>query len=169
MRQGLCLLDQNYPRVASDLLRPLIGLLSAAREACSDDLDKLLILLIIMIRTAEHPSFERLRPEQLTNGEVLVFPTLGTNARSISDSTGMPRETVRRKVADLIAMGWITRVGTDLQFTVDGFRALTPLREGVKAVAGRYSEVVLGLIAGARQADLRASPSGTGRRRRSGG
>jgi hypothetical protein len=32
-----------------------------------------------------------------------------TNAYSISEATGIPRETVRRKVAQLIAMGWVEK------------------------------------------------------------
>lgn len=35
------------------------------------------------------------------------------NAMSISASTGIPRETVRRKIADLVAKGWLQKVGRD--------------------------------------------------------
>lgn len=163
MRQDLlCLVDENYPRIAGDLLGPLVGLLSMARDACDGDLDKLLILLVVVVRTAEHPFFASLTSEQLTNGEVLVFPSLGTNVRSIAESTGMARESVRRKVADLIHKGWITRAGNDLQFTVAGFRQLAPMREGVKLVAARQSEVVMGLLA-ERSSAGRAPPSVTTR------
>jgi DNA-binding MarR family transcriptional regulator len=163
MRQDLLgLLDRHYPRVARDLLGPLIGLLSAARVACSDDLDKLLILLVVVVRTAEHPSFEHLTTEQLTSGEFRVFPSLGTNMRSIAESTGMPRESVRRKVADLIAKGWIARDGNDLQLTVQAFRELAPLREGLKIVAARHAEAVLALL-GAREDTPQPGPSANNR------
>jgi predicted transcriptional regulator len=35
------------------------------------------------------------------------------NALSISDSTGIPRETVRRKIRMLIAKGWVKKSGRD--------------------------------------------------------
>lgn len=38
------------------------------------------------------------------------------NAMSISQSTGIPRETVRRKIRELIARGWLRRGGPDELF-----------------------------------------------------
>jgi hypothetical protein len=38
------------------------------------------------------------------------------NAMSISQSTGIPRETVRRKIRELIARGWLRRKGRDELF-----------------------------------------------------
>ena len=35
------------------------------------------------------------------------------NAMSVSESTGIPRETVRRKIAELVAKGWLNKVGRD--------------------------------------------------------
>jgi hypothetical protein len=35
------------------------------------------------------------------------------NAMSISQSTGIPRETVRRKIRKLVAKGWVRRAGPD--------------------------------------------------------
>jgi hypothetical protein len=38
------------------------------------------------------------------------------NAMSVSQSTGIPRETVRRKIRQLIARGWLRREGPDELF-----------------------------------------------------
>jgi DNA-binding IclR family transcriptional regulator len=38
------------------------------------------------------------------------------NAMSISQSTGIPRETVRRKIRELIARGWVRRAGANQLF-----------------------------------------------------
>ena len=38
------------------------------------------------------------------------------NAMSVSQSTGIPRETVRRKIRELIARGWVRREGPDELF-----------------------------------------------------
>ena len=35
------------------------------------------------------------------------------NAMSVSQSTGIPRETVRRKIRKLVAKGWVRQVGPD--------------------------------------------------------
>lgn len=49
--------------------------------------------------------------------EIHRYESLHTNARSISDSTGIPRETVRRKVHALIAAGWVIRGDDNLAVT----------------------------------------------------
>jgi hypothetical protein len=55
-------------------------------------------MLSVAIRTTEHTAFATFSQAQLLSGEVPIFPTLGTNVRSIADSIGAPRETIRRKV-----------------------------------------------------------------------
>ena len=54
MPQLVPLLRERYPRLAKDLLAPLIEVLGAGRAACGGDLDKLLIVLVVGMRTAEH-------------------------------------------------------------------------------------------------------------------
>jgi hypothetical protein len=53
----------------------------------------------------------------------------GLNARSIADFSGIPRETVRRKVQDLIDLGWVERHGNDLRATDKARVELMPLTE----------------------------------------
>ena len=70
------------------------------------------------------------------------FPSLGVNALSIAESSGLPRETVRRKVAELVRNGWIAREGSTLHFTSKGFRETTVVREAMEHLAGQYYETI---------------------------
>ena len=135
-----------YPKIAHDLLRPLLNLLSLARKACGGDVDKFMIMLVVAVRTTEHKAFANYTQEQLLSGEVPVFPTLGTNVRSIAESVGMPRETIRRKVSDLAKAGWISREGHELRFTAVAYQQLAAVRVGIEELAVRDFEVVWGLL-----------------------
>lgn len=147
MRQTLLrLVSDNYPAVAKDLLNPLLDLFALSREACGGDVDKFLILLVIAVRTTQHHGFAQLTTDQLTSGEIPVFPSLGVNVRSIADSLGIPKESVRRKVAELIETGWVVREGNDLLFTVQAYREVAHVREAIEMLAVRNFEVVRGLL-----------------------
>ncbi len=139
------LVADNYPAIARGLLRPLLHFMSTSREACGGDFDKFLIMLVIAIRTTEHESFSRFSQAQLLSGEIPVFPTLGTNVRSIAESTGTPKETVRRKVAELVDAGWISREGNDLRFTAIAYQQLATVRVAIEDLAVSNFEVVAGL------------------------
>jgi hypothetical protein len=132
VRQSLLrLVTDNYPAIARDLLRPLLEICSLSREMCGGDIDKFLILLAVGVRTTEHPDFRRLTQEELLSGAIPILPGLATNVRSLSDSLQIPRETVRRKVADLVEVGWLARQGNDLFFTARAYREMVPVREAV--------------------------------------
>jgi CRP-like cAMP-binding protein len=139
------LVADNYPTIARSLLRPLLHLLSISREACGGDVDKFLIMLVIAIRTTEHESFATYSQAQLLSGEIPIFPTLGTNVRSIAESTGTPKETVRRKVGELIEAGWISREGNELRFTVLAYQALAGVRVAIEDLAVSNFQVVADL------------------------
>lgn len=136
------LLAELYPKVACDLLQPLTELLSAARHLCGGDLEKFLIMLVVGVRTAEHPAFKKFSQADLQAGKVLVMPSLGTNMRSIADSIGIPRETTRRKLAELYEAGWLVRAGRDIRFTAKGYQELAPVREKIEAMALRYAALI---------------------------
>lgn len=136
----------NYPAIADDLLRPLLELCSRSRAACGGDIDKFLILLAVGMRTTAHPDFARRSQEELLSGEIPVFPGLGTNVRSIADSLAMPKETVRRKVAELVDTGWLAREDKELYFTARAYADLVPVREAIEFQAVRCHEIVQALI-----------------------
>ncbi|MDP3491678.1 MAG: hypothetical protein Q8R82_01080 [Hyphomonadaceae bacterium] len=138
----LHLVADNYPVIARSLLRPLLHLLSISREACGGDVDKFLIMLVIAIRTTEHERFATYSQAQLLSGEIPVFPTLGTNVRSVAESTGTPKETVRRKVGELIEAGWISRQGNELRFTAVAYQELAGVRVAIENLAVSNFQVV---------------------------
>jgi len=139
------LVEDSYPVIAKDLLNPLLELLLLSRDYCSGDIDKFLVLLVVGVRTTEHQQFAGFTKAELMSGDIEVFPGLGTNARSIAASTGIPKETVRRKVAELVEAGWLARDGHNLYFTSRAFVALAPVRESVERLAVRYHDVVAAL------------------------
>ena len=141
----LPLVADNYPAIARSLLRPLLHLLSTSREACGGDVDKFLIMLVIAIRTTEHERFATYSQAQLLSGEIPIFPTLGTNVRSVAESTGTPKETVRRKVGELIDAGWISRQGNELRFTVVAYQELAGVRVAIEELAVSNFQVVADL------------------------
>ena len=61
----LFFLRDNDPSVASELLRPLLNVLSAAREICGGDMDKYLILLALSMRMSQHPDFKILEHDRI--------------------------------------------------------------------------------------------------------
>jgi hypothetical protein len=139
-RKGL--VTERYPAMATELLNPLLDLLGRSREACGGDMDTFLVMLVILVRTAQHPEFKKLSHQQLLSGEVPVFPSLRTNVRSVAASIGIPRESVRRKVTQLIGRGWVMRADGDLFITAEAYRQLVPVHEGLERLAIRYFEAV---------------------------
>ncbi|MDB5446110.1 MAG: hypothetical protein JWQ97_1427 [Phenylobacterium sp.] len=145
MPQLLPLLRRRYPQIAKDLLAPLLDVLSIGRATCDGDLDKLLIVLVVGMRTVEHKDVETMDLEDVLSGAVETMPSLSTNVRSIADSTGIPKESVRRKVAALVAEGWIRRDANSLSLAPHAARMLTGLREQTLLLALRNHQVILSL------------------------
>jgi hypothetical protein len=133
-------LRRQSPQLPDRLLKPLLAYLLIAREVAGGDLELNVILLMIAIRTVEHPDFSGLARERLE--DIPVFPSLGVNTQSIADSSGLPRETVRRKVATLVRKGWIARRGSTLHFTSTGFRETRFVREAMERLAVEYYEII---------------------------
>ena len=143
----LSLLRRHYPYVAKDFLGPMIDVLNAGRAACDGDLDKLLIVLVVAMRTAEDKRILDLELEDVLSGAVEVYPSLSTNVRSIADSTGIPKESVRRKVAALVDAGWIVRDDHTLSLAPHASRMLTDFREQLFQQAIRNHQTIEGIEA----------------------
>jgi len=141
MTELLDALRQRNPQLSDLLLKPLLDFLLVAHDATHGDLELHIILLTIAVRTVEHPDFPNLSMEDRLGG-VPIFPTLGVNARSIAESSGIPRETVRRKVADLVRDGRIVREGANLHFTAKAFAESTVVRTAIERLAVQYYEVL---------------------------
>jgi hypothetical protein len=136
------LVAAHYPQIATDLLEPLTRLLQLARESCGGDIDKFLVVLVISLRATQHRDFRAESPERIMSGAIPILPTLGVNVRSIAESIGIPKETVRRKVQELIEAEWVARVGGHLHFTARAYQELAPVREEMEDLAARYYQLV---------------------------
>ena len=109
--------------------------LTQARAESGGDLDRFQVFLVVAMRTVEDRRFAELQFAEVLSGELAAYPSLHTNIRSVAESTGIPKETVRRKVAALIAEGWVTRVGNDLSITPYASQHFTPARDALLRLA----------------------------------
>lgn len=80
------------------------------RQACDGDLDLFLIMAIIGERTfsAQHAP-DSMSHSEFVTGTVGKIAPQPINLQSIADFSGIPRETVRRKLELLIGRGWVQR------------------------------------------------------------
>lgn len=124
-------LAETYPVLAKDLLAPLLKLFNVMHEQFGGDFEQFFILGVIAARTYEDPRFAEADMNRLERGAVESLPSLGINLRSVSASTGIPLETVRRKVGLLCDKGWVGRSETGLCYTPQAFVALAPVREAM--------------------------------------
>ncbi len=139
------LLSQNYGLVAKDLFTPLLDVFGAARSAFDGDVEKAVVLLEVAVRTAQDPRLSGVDLQSVLSGAVVLTPGLTTNMRSIADSSGIPKETVRRKVVALVNEGLLLRDGNSLSLSRASTAALTPIREAILKLAARNYETVAGL------------------------
>jgi hypothetical protein len=135
-------LREAYPSVAKELLRALVPLLARVRGLAEGDARKSEILLLVALRSIEHPDFAKLDYEAIVAGQASSCPSLGTNVRSIADSAGLPRETVRRKIAQLTAAGLITGNGNSLSLSPAACLAIARLIEDMLKLAVLNHELV---------------------------
>lgn len=95
--------------------------LSECSRAFDGDLQMMVILSVVGQPHLEH----RLGPERRTpNGPVLR----SINASRIADVTGIPRETVRRKLERMGQMGWIEQ-NPDATWSIRVVDGVAPVRE----------------------------------------
>lgn len=146
MSQALREIDAHYPELAVELLQPLLHFLIVARDLLGGDAEKILIMLVVSIRTKQHPEFVEHTTAELTSGEIPVLPSLGVNVRSIAESTGIAKETVRRKVAELVEAGFLVRVESDFRYSSEGYAAVAPAREALERLALRNYQAVARIL-----------------------
>lgn len=113
------IIKKNFGAVWPAHVANFVDHLIACRKVIGD-LDKVLILAVIgdrtlsQKRTDKTASYDRLFVERQSHPEPEDI-----NVQSISDYTEIPRETVRRKVNEMMERGWLSRDG-------DGFYTVTP-------------------------------------------
>ncbi len=103
------LIKQNFGRVWPAHVSNFVDHLILCRRL-TGDLDLLLVLGVIGDRTLSvrktHPG---LTFKELMQDKIGKPAPEAINVQSISDYSGIPRETVRRKVAELIERGWVNK------------------------------------------------------------
>jgi len=139
-------LKAHYSTAIQPLVSDIVEFLSAARADLGGDLDRLLVLLVIALQTASSPEFRSLPADVARTGDDLdEFEGRPTNISSVADFTGIPRETVRRKVAELLDAGFIHRHGNDLKMSPEAPRRLSHLVDMVVANSARAHALIDGL------------------------
>jgi len=100
----------NFGRIWPRHVETLTWFLIQCRKHFGGDLDLFLVLAVIGDRSfsaARAP--EQLTYEALIDGSRQPVEPEALNTQSISDFSGIPRETVRRKVNELVDRGWVER------------------------------------------------------------
>lgn len=124
-----------WPVHAHSLTRFLIE----CRRTFDGDLDMFLVLAVIGDRTySQQHADPEVTYEDFISGKAGHTETIDINLRSIAEFSGVPRETVRRKLKDLMAKGWVTRnANGSLTATRTASVDLQPLtRASIAYVAG---------------------------------
>jgi hypothetical protein len=92
--------DEIYPSYRFALARLLVTL----RKDFAGDLDAMLVLLTLSLGTDRSDWAKALLGDFEPSTQVRL-----TNTQSIAEASGIPRETVRRKLETMRARGWVTR------------------------------------------------------------
>jgi len=103
---------------AGGLVKRLVSLLTGAKREVGE-LERFLVLMAIAARSLGVPMVRGENPAE-------IMPAARTNVLSIAESTGIPRETVRRKVRELLEMKLIFRSGQLLGLSGAGWRTIAP-------------------------------------------
>jgi predicted transcriptional regulator len=121
-------------------------LLVTLRRQFGGDLDRMLVLAVIGSRTLSQGRIDGMCYGGFMKAERADEPA-PINLQSIADYTGIPRETVRRKLHDLERAGWITRRDKGhLVATAKAAQDLEPATQATMryllAVTGAWNEAV---------------------------
>ena len=103
-------LMENFGRIWPVHVEAFTELLITLRRQFGGDLDRMLVLAVIGSRTLHRRRSHGLSYDDFQEGRHNLTPDpLPINVQSITACTGIPRETVRRKVRELEASGWIIK------------------------------------------------------------
>jgi len=132
------LLTAHYPRVASRVLAPLIELMASARRE-HGDLDRLLILMTLAQRAYTEPEVaEALLAEE----PPADLRARATNTLSLAQAIYLPKETVRRKLNELVDMGLASRDSRGVTITPAGVRHLVRTRAALIRMSAAHYEII---------------------------
>lgn len=108
------LIRERYLEIWPKILDPWTQYLIAARSAFDGDMDKMIILAVIGLMSLQDKGLQlrdppRISYDDLSRPDATATDPRPINIESIALFTGIPRESVRRKVGDLITRKWIAR------------------------------------------------------------
>jgi len=104
----LDLLEKHLDIIHPAHVRAFLTLLTELRDVFDGDLDAMIILCAISVEVNGVGWEETL----LASEPLEVVKILATNTKSIAEVTGIPRETVRRKISSMQEKGWVQRDNT---------------------------------------------------------
>jgi len=103
-------LRRNFGKLHAVHVAGLTRHLVECRRVFDGDLDLFLVLTIIGERTfTARNAPDNMDYAEFLQGTVHDLAPAAINLQSIADYSGIPRETVRRKIETLIEKGWVTR------------------------------------------------------------
>lgn len=132
------LLTAHYPRVAARMLAPLIEMMAGARRE-HGDLDRLLILMTLAQRAYTEPEVAE---ALLSEDAAPDLKPRATNTLSLANAIFLPKETVRRKINELVDMGLATRQSRGIAITAAGVRHLTRTRAALIRMSASHYEII---------------------------
>lgn len=117
------------------------------RSAFDGDLEKVMIVSAVIDQGMKASGFAEQTYESYLGAFIFENVAPPTNVQSIADFTGIPRETVRRKVNDLCAKGWLERdkdgaVRLSIQGALDLSPQLREMARQLEKLSTAISEVV---------------------------
>jgi DNA-binding MarR family transcriptional regulator len=129
--------------------RGFTTLLIMCRKLCDGDLDQALILSAIGTRSLMNRRTSGLNYADFLEGRRTSEVSRHINLQSIADGTGIPRETVRRKINSLIDRGWIQRnADNTLEVTDKAVADLAPATQATFDYLIDVGNAVIGIVAG---------------------
>lgn len=138
----------SFGAVWPSLNQYFLQLLIVLRSAFGGDLEKALIVGAVVDQAVKQPGFSDITYAAFLDGELGNALAPATNVQSIADYTGIPRETVRRKVNDMVERGWLIRDVEDggVRLTAVGVRALDPSTRQIATILEKSSSLLADVI-----------------------
>lgn len=143
------LLDDEFAAIHPLWVERHLAILTSLRQMFGNDLDKPIILAVIGQFMFENGDYESKRYADQRDTDRSLRSDRLTNVESVATSAGLPRESVRRKVGELIDVGWITRDEKGgLKITPKATAALDgTTQEAFRLLADMFVEIMAALEA----------------------
>ena len=117
-------LRRNFGKVHALHVAALTRHLVECRQVCDGDLDLFLVMTIIGERTfTARKAPDNMSHADFSEGSVSDLEPAAINLQSIADYSGIPRETVRRKLRVLQDKGWVTKDDRNFMTVTDKAKA----------------------------------------------